>query len=170
MGLFDKLKKEKYTQNFFEYIGELPQDIKSEVERMNSLTPKFFNINGKDGKEIATEINNIVDSILKTNSFPKEYSSIEDVAVALVIYYGHAICDYYGWTWKMLGSSAETSAVSIVSPKENYSIQLMNYMQKILTNKNIGIDGNNDNTILLLFNMLNSIDENPKDKKYMPLS
>ncbi len=170
MGLFDKLKKEKYTQNFFEYIGELPQDIKSEVERMNSLTPKFFNINGKDGKEIATEINNIVDSILKTNSFPKEYSSIEDVAVALGIYYGHAICDYYGWTWKMLGSSAETSAVSIVSPKENYSIQLMNYMQKILTNKNIGIDGNNDNTILLLFNMLNSIDENPKDKKYMPLS
>ena len=45
------------------------------------MTPKFFNINGKDGKEIATEINNIVDSILKTNSFPKEYSSIDDEAV-----------------------------------------------------------------------------------------
>ena len=70
----------------------------------------------------------------------------------------------------MLGSSAQTSAVSIVSPKENYSIQPMNYMQKILTNKNIGLDGNNDNTILLLFNMLNNIDDNPKDKKYMPLS
>ena len=46
MGLFNKFKKEK---SYFEYIGELPQDIKSEVERMNSLTPKFFNINSKDG-------------------------------------------------------------------------------------------------------------------------
>lgn len=170
MGLFDKFKKGKNSQNFFEYIGELPQDIKSEVERMNTVTPKFFNINGKDGKEIATQINNIVDSILKTNSFPKEYSSIDDVAVALGIYYGNAICNYYKWNWKMLGSSAETSAVSIVSPKESYSIQPMNYMQKILTNKNIGLDGNNDNTILLLFNMLNNVDDNPKDKKYMPLS
>lgn len=52
-----------------------------------------------------------------------------------------------------------------------YMISLpMNYMQNILTNKNIGLDGNNDNTILLLFNMLNNIDDNPKDKKYMPLS
>lgn len=170
MGLFNKLKKEKNCNSVFRYIGELPREIKSEVKRMNKLTPKIFNIKGKNEKEIVTEINNIVDSILKTNSFPKEYSSIDDVAVALGIYYGNAICNYYNWEWRMLGLSAESSVVSIVSPKKYYSIQPMNYMQKILTKKNIGLDGNNDNTILLLFNMLNNIDDNPKDKKYLPLS
>lgn len=158
MGLFDKFKKGKISNNYFEYVGELPQEIKSEVDRMNTLTPKLFNIVSKNGKEIATEIYNIVNNILNTHNFPKEYSGIDDVAVALGIYFGNAICNYYKWSWKMLGNSAETSAVSIVSPKENYSIQPMNYMQRILTNSN-------DNTILLLFNMLNDIDDNPKDKK-----
>lgn len=167
MGLFDILKKDK---SCFKYIGKVPQDMKAEIESVNSATPEIFNINGKDGKEIAAEINNIVDNILKTNTFPEEYNSINDVAVALGIYYGSAICEYYNWDWKILGSSAEDSIISIVSPKENYSIQPMNYMLRILTNNNIGLDGNNDNTVLLLFNMLNNIDDTPKEKKYMPLS
>ena len=163
-------KKEKGSKNFFEYIGELPQDIKSEVERMIIETPKIFNINGKDGKEIATEINDIVDNILETHTFPKEYSNIDYVAVALGIFWGNAVCNYYNWSWKMLGDTAQTSLVSIVSPEENYSIQPMNYMQRILTNKNIGLGGLNDNTVLLLFNMLKNIDDNPENEKYFPIS
>ena len=45
----------------------------------------------------------------------------------------------------------------------------MNYMLRILTNRNIGLDGNNDNTVLLLFNMLENIDAKPVTKKFTPL-
>lgn len=137
---------------------------------MIKLTPKYFKIKSKDGKGIATEIYEIVDNILKTNKFPKEYSTIDDVSVALGIYFGYAICDYYKWTWKMLGKTSDNDAgVSIVSPENNFCIHPMNYMLRILTNRNIGLDGNNDNTVLLLFNMLENIDAKPVTKKFTPL-
>ena len=69
MGLFDIFKK-KQNNNYFNYIGELPEDFETEVKRMISLTPKFFKIKAKDGKSIAAEIYEIVDNILKTNKFP----------------------------------------------------------------------------------------------------
>lgn len=170
MGFLDILKK-KQNKNYFNYVGELPEDFETEVKRMISLTPKFFKIKAKDEKSIAAEIYEIVDNILKTNKFPEEYSTIHDVAVALGIYYGQAICDYYNWTWKMLGkTNADEATVSIVSPNKNFSIQPMNYMLKILTNNNIGLDGKNDNTVLLLFNMLDNVDSKPAEKKYTPLS
>ena len=170
MNLSDSKKEKNVSNNFFDYMGELPQDIKLAIEKEIASTPKIFNIKGKNGKEIATEINDIVDKILETHTFPKGYSNIDDVAVALGIFWGYAVCNYYKWSWKMLGDSAQASLVSIVSPEENYSIQPMNYMQRILTYKNIGLGGENDNTVLLLFNMLKNIDDNPEDKKCFPIS
>lgn len=161
MGLFNNKKKESY----FEKIEELPVNLKKEVHRMIDITPKIFNINLKNGKDIATKIDEIVGNILETNIFPKEYSDIGDVAIALGLYYGQAICDYYKWSWKYLNE-----IISIVSPDNNYSIQPMHYMHKILTKNNIGLDGQNDNTVLLLFNMLDNIDSRPSEWKYTPLS
>ena len=48
-------------------------------------------------------------------------------------------------------------------------MQPMNYMLKILTKNNIGLNGENDNTILLLFNMLEDIDNKPTEKKFTPI-
>lgn len=169
MGIFDKFKRKK-NNAFFKFVGELPDDFQKEIDRMIKETPKNFNIKHTNGKDIAKQINHIVDEILVTNKIPEIYTNIDDVAVALGIYYGHAICKYYNWSWKFIGDNKSRAIVSIVSPEKNYSIQPMNYMLKILTQKNIGLNGKNDNTVLLLFNMLENIDKNISDIKYTPLS
>jgi hypothetical protein len=134
------------------------------------MAQKNFNINTQNGKEIAYEIYKIVDNILKTNSLPKPYTSLNELAIDLGVCYGYAICSYYNWTWKMLGSQNENDAlVSIVSPNEYYSIHPMHYIQKILTRNNIGLYGQNDNTILLLFNMLETTYHGPEKQKHTPL-
>ena len=170
MKLFNIFNK-KQSKTYFNYVGELPHDLKNEIKQTISSTPKFFKIESNDEKNIVKEIYEIVENILKTNSFPKEYSTIDNVAVALGIYYGQVICDYYNWSWKMLGPKSKHDAiVSIVSPNEKFSIQPMNYMLKILTNNNIDLSKKNDNTVLLLFNMLKNIEQNPTENKYTPLS
>ena len=42
-------------------------------------------------------------------------------------------------------------------------------MNKIVSGENIGLDGENDNTIILLYNMLANVEDNPKGMKLIPL-
>lgn len=168
---FNNGKNIEQNESFFLYVENIPVEDVQKMLVMNSFTPVNFEIESTDGKGIATEIYEIVDEILETNEYPDEYSNIDDVAIALGVYYGQAICNYYDWTWKLLGqTSGENYEISVVSPEKNYSIQPILYMKKILTNNNIGVNGKNDNTILLLFNMLDDIDSNPSEMMYTPLS
>ena len=157
-------------QDSYPYEGELSASFASAIEDEIENTLAVFRIDAEDGKEVAAAINHYVDLILETDRIPPAYSDISDVAVGLGILYGHAICSYYGWTWKMLGVSPEESWVSVVSPKGYYCLQPMNYMLKILKKENIGFDGKNDNTVLLLFNMLEDIEKTTPPEKHYTLS
>ena len=169
MGLLN-LFKSKNDNNYFKYVEELPKNLNAAVENTIILAPKLLKIKSKKGKSIAKEIYEIVNKILETDQLPDGYSTIDDVAVDLGIYYGYAICEHYKWSWKAVKNIKNVDGiVSIVSPGENYSMQPMNYMLKILTKNNIGLNGENDNTILLLFNMLEDIDNKPTEKKFTPI-
>lgn len=154
----------------YQYTGILPVNLQQEVSRMIDVTSDIFDISRSDGRAAAEQIYHAVDDILETHRFPKEYADIEDVAVALGIMYGHAVCSFYGWTWGLLGENEQSAAVSIISPEKNYCMHPMNNMLRILKGENIGLDGRNDNTVLLLFNMLKDIDNSVPRKKYTPLS
>lgn len=158
-------------ESFYKYVGEMDDEIFQEIRRVAGAAVKIFNITDlNDGKAIATQVRKIVDDILESGKYPEEYDDIADVAVGLGCVFGNALCIGYGWEWKELGENEEKVTHSVVSPKGYFSNFPMVYLYRILTGNNIGLDGKNDNTVLLLYNMLENIDEKPEDKMYVPLA
>ena len=95
---------------------------------------------------------------------------IVDAAVAPGGMFGQALCCGYGWKWKVFGNSRDQISFGVVSPEENFCNAPMSYLLKILTGQNINRYGENDNTVLLLYNMLENIDKKPKKERYYPLA
>lgn len=167
-SLVEVLPKRGY---YYSYSAELPENVKNEIEQTFKKAVQVFKIsNPEDGEAIATQLLEIVDSILETGEFPKEYEDIVDVAVALGVLFGQALCCGYGWTWKVFGVSKDDTVFGVVSPEENFCNAPLLYLNKILSGQNIGLDGRNDNTVLLLYNMLKDIDQRPEDVKYFPVA
>lgn len=161
----------KERKNFFSYVGELDFDVKQEIEQTGKTAIEIFKIsNPENGRTIAKEVYNIVENILSTDTFPDEYEDIDDVAVALGVLFGQALCIGYGWSWQEFGDSKEEAAYGVVSPQQNFCNAPINFLFRILSGDNIGVDGENDNTVLLLYNMLEDIDKRPESTKYFPLS
>lgn len=158
-------------ESFYKYVGEMSEEVFNEIRREAGYAVRVFNITDLDnGRSLATQIRKIVDNILETGKFPEEYESIVDVAVALGTVFGNALCVGYDWEWKELGENEEDVVHAVVSPKGYYSNAPMVYLYRILTGNNIGLDGKNDNTVLLLYNMLENIDDRPEDKMYIPMA
>ena len=158
-------------ESYYSYSAELPENVKNEIERSFKKAVRVFKINhSEDGEAIATQLLEIVDNILETGEFPEEYEDIVDVAVDLGVLFGQALCYGYGWTWKVFGVSKDDTVFGVVSPEENFCNAPLLYLNKILSGQNIGLDGRNDNTVLLLYNMLKDIDKRPEDMKYFPLA
>lgn len=158
-------------EDYFPYVGELPEDVRAEIERTFQKGVEVFGISDhEDGKKMAEQIMNIVDGILETDKIPDAYGDIADVAVALGVLFGQALCCGYGWKWQVFGNSPDQASFGVVSPEGNFCNAPMSYLLRILTKQNINRFGENDNTVLLLYNMLENIDKRPKKEKYYPLA
>ena len=155
----------------YTYVSEPSESYKKAITDSISSAMKQFNIKETvDGKSLALSINNIVDNILVTGCYPEYYECIDDIAVELGCLYGHALCLGYGWKWMMIGNSSDNLFLHAVSDDENWAIPCMSYVNRILNGKNYGLDGANDNTILLLYNMIAECMNNTPDKKLTILS
>lgn len=158
-------------ESFYQLVREIDEEAFYEVRRVAGAAARIFNITDlNDGRAIATQLNDIVDNVLKTGSFPEEYANVVDLAVGLGSVFGNALCTGYGWTWKDFGHSDQHVYHGVVSPKGYYCNAPMEYLYRILTGNNTGLDGNNDNTVLLLYNMLENIDDRPEDKMMVPMA
>lgn len=168
--------KEEHKENSkdvfsYKYIVDIDSEMERELEKTIKQAEKIFHIKkNTDGKAMAWQIYEIVDRILETCTFPKEYNDIEDVAVGLGTLYGHALCLEYGWKWKLLGESKEDACINVVSEDRQYSLMPLAFIYKILSEENINIDGNNDNTVLLLFNMIGEIKNKKSEMEFYPLN
>lgn len=151
-----------YYDNNFKFVGEVPKKINEEVLKAINLAIKEFKINISDLDELVSQINNIVDDILERKSYSKKFRNIHEVAFSLGCCYGYAISEKYGWNWKMVGQSYQDCIFSLISPDNNYCIMPVDYIFKILQNKNINSYGENGNNILLFFNRLVDISKNKK--------
>lgn len=158
-------------EDYFSYVGELPEDVRAEIEMSFQKGVQVFGISApEDGAKMAEQIMNIVDEILETGELPEAYEDITDVAVALGVMFGQALCCGHGWKWKVFGDSPEQASFGVVSPEDNFCNTPMPYLLRILTGQNINSYGENDNTVLLLYNMLENIDKRPKKERYYPLA
>lgn len=158
-------------EDYFPYVGEVPEDVRREIGMSFRKGVQVFGISDpEDGAKMAEQIMNIVDEILETGELPEAYEDIADVAVALGVMFGQALCCGHGWKWKVFGNSPEQASFGVVSPEDNFCNAPMPYLLRILTGQNINSYGENDNTVLLLYNMLENIDKRPKKEKYYPLA
>lgn len=158
-------------ESFYKYVGNLDEEVFQEIRRMAGGAVRIFHITDlDDGRKVAAQLKKIVDEILESGRSPKQYKDIADVAVGLGTVFGNALCIGYGWEWKGFGESKGSAVYGVVTPKGYFSHAPMSYLYRILTGNNIGLDGQNDNTILLLYNMLADIDSKPGDKMYIPMA
>ncbi len=158
-------------KSFFPYVGEIGSDVLEEIHRTVRRTAAILGIDDlSDGARLAEAINAAVDKILQSDELPAEFADTQDAAVCLGVLFGHALCVGRQWKWKALGESAGNASFSVVSPKDNFSNAPMPYLLRILSGENLNIDGSNDNTVLLLYNMLEDIDRKPEKQKYFPLA
>lgn len=119
-------------EDYFTYVEELSEDVRAEIDRTFQKGVRVFEINDPDdGAKMAEQIMNIVDNILETGAIPDAYGDIVDVAVALGVLFGQALCCGYGWKWKAFGDSREQASSGVVSPENNFSNTPMLYLLKI---------------------------------------
>lgn len=158
-------------KNFFPYVGEIGSDVMGEIDRTVQRAAVILGIADlSDGRKLAAAINGAVDRILESGELPAGFEDMEDAAVCLGVLFGHALCVGQQWKWKALGESAQHASFSVVSPKDNFSNAPMPYLLRILSGNNLNVDGSNDNTVLLLYNMLEGIDRKPEKQKYYPMA
>lgn len=172
-----KKKKEK-EKNYFAYINDLNFEEIKAIKETTQIAFKVFQISDiNNGDVIAKEVYNIINNILETNIFPDEYDNLTDVCVALGTLFGQALCIGLGWNWQKVGDTEEDAMFAVVSPEKNFCKTPLNFIYQILHKKNIGLGGENDNTVLLSYNMLKEMERNPlynqhlyNNQKYLLLS
>lgn len=168
MSDYQKLYNE--DEAYYGYVEEVSDET---YQQLLSAARSAINVFGipqtNDGRELAGHINRIVESILETGEYPKEYyeNDITLVAVELGCLYGFALSMGYDWRWRMVGNSPDdiTFSWAIGSTDDNWFCPCGIYLNKILTGQNYGIDGKNDNTVLLLYNMIGETIKTTPEKK-----
>ena len=149
MGLFGK-------KSFFPYVGEIGSDVMEEIRRTVARAQGILGLSdGTGGRETAAAINEMADRILENGVLPEGFADLEDAAVCLGV---------------LFGENAGNASFCVVSPGDYFSNAPMPYLLRILSGNNRNVDGTNDNTVLLLYNMLENIDRKPEKQKYFPVA
>lgn len=159
LGIFsEKVLIDKDTE------GAINNEIANAYKLVNidrSLSPR----------ETVRSIREYVDVILDEGSLlDKNDSELRDLSVTLGALWGDRVCKEYGWSWLGLKEDFdEYPAFYVISPNNRYCIPAFGFIYNIINKKNEGLDGNNDNTILLLFNMLDGIETRDTEHPYTVL-
>lgn len=137
----------------FEYNEKLPQKLEDIIFKEFDEVKKMLSINENDSiKSIVEKIKIFVDVGLSMEKHSDK--EIQNMTISLGCAWAVCVVKAYGWNFRYLGSTPKDAGIYIVSPDERYCCPPLNFINKILTGKNIGTNGKNDNTILLLFNIL----------------
>lgn len=156
---------------FYEQVVEMDEETLAQIVGQMVRVAQYYQLESMDdGTAIATKICDIVDEYLENQELPEEFEDERDFAVALGCLYGHAICVGYDWDWKIFVFEEGDATQGLASPQGFFSVNPLEYIFTVLTGQNFGADGRNDNTILLLYNMLENVEANPADVMYMLLA
>ncbi|WP_036154010.1 hypothetical protein [Maribacter forsetii] len=143
-------------------VTELEKDLVDAInEKEQECNELFVTTKPETPKEKVQWIREYVDKLLL-----KEHSEedLREYALKLGALWGKMVVEEYNWKWKYIDFGNDVEGIYIVSPKNYYCCPPLFFLTKILLNENEGFDGSNDNTVMLLFNMMNGI-ENKKPKK-----
>lgn len=112
-----------------------------------------------------------VEKLLSAGTMQSGDYKAEDIAISLAAAWGHSVCEEYNWEWKELEVEGKVrKGYYILSPDHMFCCSPLYLFSKILRGENIGPDGNNDNTVELLFNMIKTLDEMHAVEKYTEIA
>lgn len=159
-----KVEKEDPSTLCFSYVSEMPREIISEIiGEAKAANDNFRFVNRRDTQSVIEQICQKTEDYSNGKKLPKAYADIEDVAVALGSRFAYAYIWERNWDWAMIGDKKDTAQVAIVSPERNYCIFPLTLLLGVLKDEN-------ENNLLLLWNMTKDADSKPANKKYTPLS
>lgn len=151
---------------------------KEDKQKQDSLLNKGYTIfcidDKTSGKELAELIYGLVEVQLKQKNVPAGITDTEELYQILGVLFGHAICTGHGWSWKMLKAGNTGKRMAVVSNDEMFSIFPDVLISRILSGDHCGVAGENDNTVMLLYNMIENTGNlmqmlNPDSLKYCPI-
>ena len=146
------------AEAYFPYVDLVDDETQKQLlEAAQGAIAEFKIQATSDGRELASQINRVVDEILRTGEIPSGYNGDKmTVAVELGALYGFALNMGYGWKWKKVGAGPDQLRFDwgVGPDDDNYYNPCGVFLGKILLGKNTGLDGKNDNTVLLLYNMI----------------
>jgi hypothetical protein len=140
-------------------VNELDDETMEILIEEEQKAIKLLNImENETPKQIVEKIKKMVDEIIVKNCSGDE---LDEYSFELGIIFGKMIEKEYNWNWKNIDYFGDGDIqLYIVSPKEYYLGNPLNFVYKILTENNI------ENNILELFNILNGIEKQEPEKKY----
>jgi hypothetical protein len=148
-------------------VSELDKETAEALDDEEQKGIKLLNIIGESPKQIVEKIMFFANDILTKNYKDEQ---LREFSFQLGTVWGKAVEKEYGWNWKNIDFGDGDAKIFLLSPKEYFCCNPLYFLYKILSGNNAGFDGKNDNTVLLLFNMLEGIEKQKPAHKYQVLS
>ena len=151
-------------------VTPLEDEVVEELSRLELEAYKLIGANAKDSPlKIVTCIYNYVDKILNDSKIRPGSEEFDNISVSLSAAWGVAVCREYNWEWKYLEIAGKAKKSYYILSKDHwYCCPPFYFITNILEGNNTGPDGKNDNTVLLLFNMIKTlVDQEPEEKYYI---
>ena len=173
--------RDRYAGQYYSLIQDYDDYWNKKIELKVQKGRELFGIpETATGTALAEAVYQITENLLQGGIVPPDFRSEGELFDVLGSMLGNAICEAYHWTWIEAGEPVpnEKGFVEIilpldcvVSPDRMYSLETSHLIRDILTENNIGPGGENDNTVMLLFNMLANVHEQLHNTtmKYLPL-
>ena len=142
-------------------VEEIDDDINAAIleEQGKALAILKMSIEDEPSK-IVGSIKQYIDSIFEDQSILNyNKQELKDIAITLGSAWGMAVCDAHNWKWQALRrEDEEYPAYFVVSPSHKFCCPPFGFILNILEGENFGLDNRNDNTVMLLFNMIETVD------------
>lgn len=134
---------QEYINKYWEYDKSPDADTIKELNSNIRIGREMLGINEQSSIDVIKEIDRYVDSL--------DNKEIE-FSIQLGCVLGDVICREHHWKWAVLGHDASNTVTVVKSPQDYYFIDPINIISRIITRKR-------DNNLVLLFNMLYSIEK-----------
>lgn len=173
---------DRYDGQYFSLVKPFDEFWVKVMSLHESRGRKAFDIpDDIKGKALAERVYKIVEELTGQEEVPDGFKNADELFDSLGALLGQAVCDHYGWKWIKLGEPdycgndgffTTPQFFAVVSPDESFCFIPIPLIVDIIFGNNIGLDGENENTILLLFNMIEKVHEMLGDKKvkYFPIT
>ena len=148
--------------------SELSQELVDALQEKEQEAIQLLGIAENEApKEVVNKIRKFVDELLSKNESEEE---LREYALQLGSLWGSMVVKGYNWKWSYLDFGDDVKGIYLVSPNALYSCPPLYFLTKILLGNNAGLDGNNDNTVMLLYNMMDGIEVQKPPHNYQVIS